>query len=164
MNNCKKCGKDTTNPKFCSRSCSVSYTNIGVRRHGGKPVQCLYCGTKLQSSRRKYCTRKCMNQHHYDRYVSMWKSGEVPITRFGKATFSLGTIRKFLFQENNSSCSKCGWSEINPTTGKVPLQIHHKNGKYRDNRYLNLELLCPNCHSLTGNFGKLNEGNGRRKH
>ena len=27
-NQCLQCGKETTNPKFCSKSCSASYTNI----------------------------------------------------------------------------------------------------------------------------------------
>jgi 5-methylcytosine-specific restriction endonuclease McrA len=58
---------------------------------------------------------------------------------------------------------KCGWSEINPKSGKVPIQLNHINGNSEDNKLSNLELLCPNCHSLTPTFGMLNKGNGRKK-
>jgi hypothetical protein len=33
----------------------------------------------------------------------------------------------------------------------IPLELHHKNGNSLDNTLSNLELLCPNCHSLTSN-------------
>jgi hypothetical protein len=35
----------------------------------------------------------------------------------------------------------------------IPLDLHHKNGDPKDNRLENLELLCPNCHRLTDNWG-----------
>jgi hypothetical protein len=34
----------------------------------------------------------------------------------------------------------------------IPLELHHINGNRFDNRLSNLQLLCPNCHSLTGNY------------
>ena len=34
----------------------------------------------------------------------------------------------------------------------IPLEIHHKNGDNTDNRLINLQLLCPNCHALTNNY------------
>lgn len=65
-------------------------------------------------------------------------------------------------EKNNCKCEKCGWGEINPTTQKTPLEVHHINGDCTDNREENLQLLCPNCHSLTETFGSLNNGNSRR--
>ncbi|MGH3116988.1 MAG: HNH endonuclease [Gaiellales bacterium] len=46
-----------------------------------------------------------------------------------------------------SYCEECGWSVRTPE-GHLPLEIHHINGNSRDNRLENLQILCPNCHSL----------------
>lgn len=52
-------------------------------------------------------------------------------------------------------CESCGntkWLGNN-----IPLELHHINGNYKDNRLINLQLLCPNCHALTSNYrGKKN--------
>lgn len=48
-------------------------------------------------------------------------------------------------------CECCG---INEWNGKqIKLQLHHKNGKHSDNRKENLQILCPNCHTQTENWG-----------
>lgn len=36
------------------------------------------------------------------------------------------------------------------------MQVHHINGNHRDNRIENLQILCPNCHSQTENYGSKN--------
>lgn len=35
---------------------------------------------------------------------------------------------------------------------QITLELHHINGDNMDNRLENLQLLCPNCHSMTDNF------------
>jgi Zn finger protein HypA/HybF involved in hydrogenase expression len=53
-------------------------------------------------------------------------------------------------------CECCGLMEWN---GKpIILQLHHLNGIHNDNRLSNLQLLCPNCHSQTENFGTRGKG------
>lgn len=34
----------------------------------------------------------------------------------------------------------------------IPLELHHKDGDRTNNTLPNIELLCPNCHSLTDNY------------
>lgn len=48
------------------------------------------------------------------------------------------------------ACALCGTSQW---MGK-PLVLHldHINGVHNDNRYVNLRLLCPNCHSQTDTY------------
>jgi 5-methylcytosine-specific restriction endonuclease McrA len=58
---------------------------------------------------------------------------------------------------------KCGWKERHNLTGNVPIQLEHKDGDSNNNKIDNLELLCPNCHSLTDTFGYLNKGRGRNE-
>lgn len=66
-------------------------------------------------------------------------------------------IKKYFLKKYNNSCQKCGWGEINIHTGNVPLALHHIDGNSKNNREENLELLCPNCHSLTDNYGSTNK-------
>jgi hypothetical protein len=52
-------------------------------------------------------------------------------------------------------CEECGIG--NEWNGKpLTLQVHHINGNHRDNRIGNLQILCPNCHSQTENYGSKN--------
>lgn len=45
-----------------------------------------------------------------------------------------------------NKCSQCGLDTL--WHGRpISLELHHINGRYRDNRVENLTLLCPNCHS-----------------
>ena len=49
-------------------------------------------------------------------------------------------------------CAICGVSEWFGV--KLPLELHHKNGNHYDNSLDNLDILCPNCHSIQeGNSG-----------
>lgn len=67
------------------------------------------------------------------------------------------SIFRNMFEKNNCKCEKCGWGEVNKYTGRIPLQIHHMDGNCKNNNEENLQLLCPNCHSLTDNFGSTNK-------
>ena len=51
-------------------------------------------------------------------------------------------------------CERCGLTEW--LGDPIPLQLHHKDGIHNNNILENLELLCPNCHTLTDNFGGKN--------
>lgn len=162
MNECRECGKKTSNPKFCSQSCSASYSNRGVNRHGTGKKHCKFCGQELVGSKKQniYCDNICyLMQRRYE-YIYHWKQGKEDGVSSGIETSN--HIRNYLFDRYNSSCQKCGWSERNKFTEKVPLQLHHVDGNWKNNKEGNLQLLCPNCHSLTETFGSSNSGNGRR--
>jgi hypothetical protein len=51
-------------------------------------------------------------------------------------------------------CERCGLSEWRGQP--LALQLHHINGDGLDNRLENLEVLCPNCHTQTDNWGGRN--------
>jgi hypothetical protein len=47
MNNCTQCGRETTNPKFCSRSCSASFTGAASPKRRLVERFCPKCSTSL---------------------------------------------------------------------------------------------------------------------
>ena len=104
---------------------------------------------------------RSIDYHHqrYSDYISRWKNGLESGMR-GKTSIS-ANIRKYLFQKYDNKCSLCKWTAVNPTTGKIPLEVEHVDGNYLNNLEDNLILLCPNCHSLTPTYKSLNAGHGR---
>ena len=58
----------------------------------------------------------------------------------------------------------CKGKNVSPGRPQVPLTINHKDGDWRNSVEDNLEVLCPNCHSLTPTYGALNMGNGRPRY
>ena len=36
---------------------------------------------------------------------------------------------------------------------QIIIQLHHKDGNKKHNHIENLEMLCPNCHTQTDNWG-----------
>ena len=129
----------------------------------GKKGICLNCGNEYniyRSSRPgKFCSNKCQSEYEYKTYIERWKNGEEDgvIGKYGISSH----IRKYLFEKFNCSCQICGWNKINTNTNKIPLQIHHIDGDCLNNKEDNLQLLCPNCHSLTETFGNLNKNSKR---
>lgn len=123
-----------------------------------KEYFCLNCGKKIEtprpSSANKYCCSKCQKEYQYKQYIERWKNGEV--NGLNGEYYLSKHIRTYLFKKNENKCEKCGWGEVNPYTNRVPLQIHHIDGNCQNNREENLQLLCPNCHALTENFGSRN--------
>lgn len=123
---------------------------------------CLYCNKELSQNQRNntYCSVECSIKAKKDKKINDWLNGKFDGLR-GKNSLST-TIREYLLETRNYSCELCGWNKINPTTGKVPLDIHHKDGNYLNNNIDNLQVLCPNCHSLTPNYKSLNKSDRER--
>lgn len=120
-------------------------------------VRCINCGKEFKpykTSRDKYCSMKCSGEYIYKQNIKKWLNGEISGSKkYGYSDF----VREYLFRLHNNRCQICGWGEKNKTTNKIPLQIHHIDGDCLNNRLDNLQLLCPNCHSLTENFGSKNK-------
>lgn len=124
---------------------------------------CLHCGKefiKHPSSIGKFCSLKCSAEYRKNQIIKKWKEGE----NNGTVNYTCSdSVRNYMLEKVNYKCEKCGWGEINPYTHRVPLQIHHIDGNSLNNNEDNLQVLCPNCHSLTENFGSRNKNAPRGK-
>lgn len=155
---CLCCGEILTRYqiKFCSKRCAASYNNI---RRQKKMKYCAQCNKPLTNLHSKFCSNKCQMQYKYEEFIKEWKnSNETGV--IGASDISKH-IRRYLREKHNNKCELCGWGEINEHTNLVPLQIHHIDGDCRNNKEENLQLLCPNCHSLTDNYGSTNHKSTR---
>ena len=182
---CKTCGDSflkkesqfkKTKYHFCSHSCAATFNNLNLARNikgingslrikwveginGSLRIKrvdrfCKNCNKKLKKQK-TFCSNKCQGQF----------TKKENFKKIEKTDNSLSERRykEYLINKFGGKCMKCGWDKKHPVTGKVPIQMNHKDGNSENNSLHNLELLCPNCHSLTPNYGALNTGKGRTK-
>lgn len=66
--------------------------------------------------------------------------------------YQSNAVKRLLFKNNikKKQCENClieNWLEK-----KIIFELHHKDGDKYNNELSNLQILCPNCHSITNNF------------
>lgn len=141
--------------KFCSQSCAAYLRNSVYRKHGRyakKP--CRVCGKKTKTV---YCSRECYGVEKSQKTLEDWLSGKTKYDTECLPVF----IRKYVIEQANDSCTECSGKFYNKYTGKTVLQVHHKDGNWRNNAPENLTAMCPTCHAMTENYGSRNKGKGR---
>lgn len=142
----------------CSRACSDKLRQE-QRKH-----PCRRCSTPTLNQ--AYCSHKCWSEHTYEtrpswsRWVTAWLAGETTTEDEAK---HWGVIREYLLLTRGERCARCGWSERNQYSGYVYLEIDHHNGNKTNCRPENLEILCPNHHSLTPTYQHLNNRDIRQR-
>ena len=120
---------------------------------------CKECGGETARASYTYCSNACQLAYQHRSYVSKWQSRQV------KGLQGIGVvsvhIKNYLRKKFGNRCVLCGWSQVNPKTGVVPVVADHIDGNWRNNAESNLRLVCPNCDSLSPTYAGLNRGNGR---
>lgn len=122
---------------------------------------CKNCGKECSLPVKYYCNFQCQQEFSYKSNIEAWLNGKIDGHVANGAHVSK-YVRKWLISTRGNKCEKCGWDKIHLITQKVPLEVNHINGNSQDSKSENLELLCPNCHSLTPTFRNLNKGKGRK--
>ena len=101
-----------------------------MAKKGNTEFECNFCHKKFnapKSTNRKYCSKACVNKNS---------------KLIFEPTFT--TVRKMMIRRNMlQSCQRCGYSESIEILG-----VHHIDRNRKNNKLNNLEILCPNCHSL----------------
>lgn len=137
MKTCPKCNATHQKPgTFCSRKCANSREKSGPPRI---PRQCKKCGETFIAPDNSRASKMCDKHREAVGRRRTWEQ------------VSLGTKKARLIRERGHRCEVC---KLSHWLGKLLiLELHHINATYRDDSKENLQLLCPNCHSLTPNFG-----------
>lgn len=127
---------------------------------------CINCFCLLSKKQAKFCSNQCQSDHQYHAYIENWKSGKVDGKRSASFLSVSRHIKRYLMEKGGEQCSLCQWKKRHPKTNNVPLEVDHIDGDPNNNQPNNLQLVCPNCHSLTPFFRNLNKGRGRsaRRH
>lgn len=132
-----------------SRSYRQVLCKIGLKEAGGNYVQ----------------LKKYIKEYNFD--ISHFKgrgwskglhfkfSPKIPLKKIlvKNSSFQSYKLKNRLIREKlkPSHCEECGWAEISEN-GRLPLELHHIDGDSKNNSLENLEILCPNCHSLKSNY------------
>lgn len=160
---CPKCGREhkiclQASPKITLCNSCINYTR-NKSSNGVKQENCIYCGKPIKRHSYYFCSFNCQHTFNYLLFINRWQLGlEEGIVGKGATNKQ---IRRYFLDKHGNKCSKCGWGEKNEHTGKVPLELHHIDGNFMNNKENNLALLCPNCHSLTGTYKSLNKNSTR---
>lgn len=150
---CLKCGKITQNPKFCSRSCSISWNNetsngrkLGKR---SKNKKCVLCGDKIT-----WNLVRCSKCKHLIKTNNGWKDITI-VTKADLITCDTQKYRRIrnharkIAIENNilDSCIVCGYNIYVECAHKIPIASFKDEDLIIDiNSPSNLYGLCPNHH------------------
>jgi 5-methylcytosine-specific restriction endonuclease McrA len=122
---------------------------------------CTVCGLPLKAGK-SFCSSSCHKQSQQNFYVSQWKLGLLSGSKGERLQVTLW-LRKYLWETRGTACQKCGWDERHPVDGKVLTEVNHIDGDASNNSEENLEIICPNCHSMTETFRARNKNSKRNR-
>ena len=147
MSVCQHCGRETTNPKYCCRSCSAKQTNRLYPRRRQTPRYCQRCGELLASGnrRRKFCLSCNPQTVDWNKVTLADLTGK---RRYQKHSRLRELARRTYIQSGQPlCCAVCGYDKhfevchlraMNKFPDTTPVQ--NVNGLE------NLIALCPNHH------------------
>ena len=115
---------------------------------------------------KKYIHELALNTEHmtgrgWNRNLEFRPNKEIPLSEILIENMQYQSyklkLRLFKTGLKIQKCEICGWSKTS-SDGRLPLELHHINGNHSDNRIENLQILCPNCHSLEQGYRGRNKG------
>ncbi|HNP79529.1 MAG TPA: HNH endonuclease signature motif containing protein [Candidatus Pacearchaeota archaeon] len=122
---------------------------IGLRPTGGNYVQL-----------KKYIKEYGFDAKHFkgkawNRGLEYSLKNKIPLENIlnKDSFFQSFKLKKRLIKEGFKPpyCEECGWAKRSED-GRLPLELHHIDGDTHNNCLDNLQILCPNCHSLKPNY------------
>jgi len=150
---CETCGVDfysvgsDRDRKYCSIQCKRAKPPKWPRE-----TNCAHCGTVFKQDREKTkcCSKVC---------AGLLKKQKL----FDAGVYCNSKSAKKELLKRSTGCLRCGWNVMSEV-----LEVHHVDRNRSNNHISNLEILCPNCHTIEhylakdGNF-KANLGARKSK-
>jgi len=147
MNYCLYCGKETINPKFCSKSCSASNSNkVSIKRK--KKIQnCITCGIELPIlrpyRRRITCSQECIPGKQDWSLVTL---EEMRLRRGYQRHSAIRTLARAIYS-GPYSCYVCGYDKHVDICHIKGINSFSPESKISEiNALSNLVALCKNHH------------------
>lgn len=150
--NCINCGKETTNPKFCGRSCSATYNNIKhPKRMAGK--KCKLCSFPIPA-RLTYCSEECNNRSRSLKSLDDWS--KVTLGEMKKDGNANGcrypyirqlSRKAYLLSNKPKCCIVCGYDKHFDVAHIRDIKSFEEHTPVSEvNSLSNLTALCKNHH------------------
>lgn len=139
MNTCLHCNKETSNPKFCSKSCSAKETNK-IPKRKAKQYTCNSCGCIIKANRVK-CDACLLPK-------DMTLGQAIYAKHHKSSAFALVRSRARASVRNEEQiCECCGYDKHVEVCHVKPIHSFPPETLLTEiNSRDNLKLLCPNCH------------------
>ena len=161
MNKCECCGIETTNPKYCSRSCAATVSNRKSPKRPRLKHYCKHCGVEIPRASHKTRRTACDNCRGDIVDWTQVTYGETKAKRKYQIHSRVRDLARVAYKRSGKplACEECGYD--------THVVIHHKKpiGEHSDdtpiaeiNSMENLMCLCPNHHWEIHN-GCFNKGN-----
>jgi hypothetical protein len=151
---CILCGKETNNPKFCSRSCAAKHTNKIYPKRKTKKT-CTICGDPVKSYKHSHCEK------HHNEYVenkietlknlplkSFWNKKSLEyLPKSSKNVYIRNFARSHFKYLTEKPCYNCGYNKHVELCHIKPISKFDEDSKLCEiNCEDNLIQLCRNCH------------------
>lgn len=141
---CNHCGKETQNPKFCSRSCAASCNNRIFPKRKAKEKSCKHCGIEIQAGKTtcNSCNPSLVDWSRLTIRDLKEKSGLHYSSRIRD-----NARRVFKRSGLETKCKICGYSKHIEVCHLKPIKEFDEDTPISEvNQLSNLLALCSNHH------------------
>ena len=159
MKLCKKCGKEFEPIKGLINYCSLECRNSRDWTEEDKKKKSV---SAKNSEKLKKQLNSIRTEEVYDKIVKTKKQNHIKqILESDYKDLSFESLRFRILYEQENKCNKCG---LDKWLGQdLVLELEHKDGNNKNNVRDNLEMICPNCHSLTETWRGRNKKERRHR-
>lgn len=155
INKCLTCSKETTNPRFCSQSCSASYNNVIHVKKKRNPTKCTKCENPTKSSRHTLCKNHLLELQEERKTTirtqtlgDYWSRKSLENLHTSSKNVHIRLLARKDFKElTKQPCKNCGYTKHVELCHIKPINSFPETALVSEvNSRENIVQLCPNCH------------------